>query len=109
MRPLLVLLVVVVPLLGCASSAAASSSPAASPGAAKSLAFSPAGCDPRSCPEGQTCQGPEGCTTAWTCQPARSCSKDLAEYCTCDGRTVDGSGSCPPEPYAYRGPCKPAP
>ena len=59
------------------------------------------------CPDGQMCAGPEGCATPWTCQPARACTRDLQPYCTCDGRTVRGSGSCPPEPYVARGACAP--
>ncbi|MAQ15910.1 MAG: hypothetical protein CMN30_14095 [Sandaracinus sp.] len=58
------------------------------------------------CPEGQLCAGTEGCDTPWECQPARPCTRDLVTYCSCSGETVQGSGSCPPEPYAHRGPCE---
>lgn len=59
------------------------------------------------CPDGQQCTGDEGCDVAWTCQPPRPCTRDLRPYCTCDGRTVRGSGSCPPEPFRSRGACAP--
>jgi hypothetical protein len=57
------------------------------------------------CAEGEMCTGPEGCDEPWTCQPMRPCTRDLVVYCSCEGETVRGSGSCPPEPYAHRGPC----
>jgi hypothetical protein len=37
----------------------------------------------------------------------RMCTRDLAEYCGCDGQTFTGSGSCPGGRYAYRGACAP--
>ena len=58
------------------------------------------------CPEGQLCAGEEGCDVAWTCQPPRPCTRDLVTYCGCSGETVQGSGSCPPEPYVHRGACE---
>lgn len=57
------------------------------------------------CGPGETCFGPEGCDVQWTCVAGRRCTRDRRPYCTCDGRTVHGSGSCPPEPYSKRGPC----
>ena len=60
------------------------------------------------CQRGEMCLGPEGCAAVWTCQPARSCTKDLASFCGCTGQTFEGSSSCPPERYAHRGPCGPA-
>lgn len=57
------------------------------------------------CAQGEMCTGPEGCDVAWTCQPSRACTRDLRPYCGCDGRTIHGSGSCPPAPYSRRGEC----
>lgn len=58
------------------------------------------------CREDEMCSGPEGCDVAWTCQPVRPCTRDLRVYCGCDGQTFEGSGSCPPRPFARRGPCE---
>lgn len=58
------------------------------------------------CGRGEQCIGGEGCDQPWTCQPMRGCTRDLVTYCSCQGETVQGSGSCPPEPYAHRGPCE---
>jgi hypothetical protein len=66
--------------------------------------------------EGQGC-GPD---QPGTCVPrARRCTKDLREYCGCDGQTFRGSGSCPgrrfmdrracPAPTATPAPATPAP
>lgn len=63
-------------------------------------------CQPGECPDGLRCNGGEGCDVPWTCQPNVGCTRDLVIYCSCNGETVDGSGSCPPEPYAHRGPCE---
>ncbi len=60
----------------------------------------------RDCPDGQQCYGEAGCDTTWTCQDARPCTRDLVTYCACSGQTVQGSGSCPPEPYSARGACE---
>jgi len=57
------------------------------------------------CGEGLFCHGPEGCDVSWTCQPARPCTRDLVQYCGCDGETFSGSGTCPTRPFATRGPC----
>jgi hypothetical protein len=57
------------------------------------------------CAQGEQCFGPEGCGVQWTCVAARACTRDLAQYCGCDGLTVEGSGSCPPRAYSHRGPC----
>lgn len=57
------------------------------------------------CPEGQLCAGEAGCDSVWTCQDPRPCTRDLVTYCACSGETVQGSGSCPPEPYERRGAC----
>src|SRR5690606_4241950 len=45
------------------------------------------------------------CGAAWECLQVLSCTKDLAEYCDCDGQTFQASGSCAPFAYAHRGPC----
>ena len=58
------------------------------------------------CGEDEMCIGDEGCDVAWTCQPMRPCTRDLRVYCGCDGQTFEGSGSCPPRPFASRGPCE---
>ena len=63
-------------------------------------------CTRGSCPEGQMCTGPEGCGFAWTCQPARPCTRDLVPFCACDGRTFRGSSRCPDRPYRHRGACR---
>src|SRR5687768_11830478 len=41
----------------------------------------------RDCAAGQQCDGPEGCDATWTCQPQRPCTRDLAQFCGCDGQT----------------------
>jgi hypothetical protein len=51
--------------------------------------------------EGLGCGPQEG-----TCAPThRGCTRDLATYCGCDGSTFRGSGSCPGQRFAHRGPC----
>lgn len=51
------------------------------------------------------CEG-EGCDTPGVCMPAqRACTKDLREYCGCDGRTFRGSGSCPGARFSKRSAC----
>lgn len=60
------------------------------------------------CGDDEMCSGPAGCDIPWTCQPLRPCTKDLRQYCSCEGETVQGSGSCPPVPYKHVGPCKDA-
>ncbi len=57
------------------------------------------------CEDGEMCFGPEGCDEAWSCVPMRPCTRDLVTYCSCQGTTVRGSGSCPPEPYSSRRAC----
>lgn len=55
------------------------------------------------------CEG-EGCddSSPGTCVNAkRPCTRDLVAYCSCDGETFQGSGSCPGRRYAGRGPCQP--
>lgn len=58
------------------------------------------------CDDGEMCTGPAGCNIPWTCEPMRPCTKDLRAYCSCEGETIEGSGSCPPAPYKHVGPCK---
>lgn len=58
------------------------------------------------CEDDEMCTGPAGCDIPWTCEPQRPCTKDLRQYCSCEGETIEGSGSCPPAPYKHPGPCK---
>lgn len=58
------------------------------------------------CGDEEMCFGEAGCDTPWTCQPLRPCTRDLVVYCGCDGERHEGSGSCPPAPYAHRGACE---
>ncbi|MCU0692260.1 MAG: hypothetical protein MUF54_12745 [Polyangiaceae bacterium] len=53
-----------------------------------------------------TCEG-MGCgENAGRCVPTRRmCTRDLREYCGCDGVTFGASGSCPMKTYRHRGPC----
>jgi hypothetical protein len=57
--------------------------------------------------ESGICEG-EGCESAGgTCVPEfRACTRDLREYCGCDGETFSGSGSCPGARYESAGPCE---
>lgn len=54
-------------------------------------------------------EGLEGCGggAQGVCSEA-GCTKDLATYCGCNGFEFEGSGSCPNQQFAYRGPCEPA-
>ena len=56
------------------------------------------------CP-GAMCRGEEGCGVAWTCQPDIPCTRDLVQYCACDGTTFEASGHCPGRPFRHVGPC----
>jgi hypothetical protein len=61
------------------------------------------------CPEGQICEGPGCGPQQGRCVVSgRICTRDLAQYCGCEGATFTGSGTCPGARYAYRGPCAPA-
>jgi hypothetical protein len=54
------------------------------------------------------CEG-EGCTDdrPGTCAPrARACTRDLRQYCGCDGKTFGASGTCPGRRFAARAPCR---
>lgn len=51
------------------------------------------------------CEG-EGCEHAGVCVAAsRPCTKDLRQYCGCDGTTFSASGSCPGQRFASRSAC----
>ncbi|HWO18512.1 MAG TPA: hypothetical protein VNO30_07035 [Kofleriaceae bacterium] len=53
------------------------------------------------------CEG-EGCTSdrPGTCAPTtRPCTRDLRQYCGCDGKTFGASGTCPGRRFASRAPC----
>jgi hypothetical protein len=69
-------------------------------------------------PEGTSCMvGPEcasgvcegeGCTAdrPGTCAPqSRPCTRDLRQYCGCDGKSFGASGTCPGRRFAARAPC----
>jgi hypothetical protein len=77
------------------------------------------GADPRGRPDGATCLAAadcasgicegEGCTDdrPGRCAPkSRACTRDLRQYCGCDGQTFGASGSCPGRRYAATGTCK---
>jgi hypothetical protein len=52
--------------------------------------------------EGQGC-GPD---QPGVCAPAaRGCTRDLREYCGCNGNTFRASGSCPGQRYSAKGAC----
>jgi hypothetical protein len=56
------------------------------------------------------CEGP-GCdksATGLCAAPRRACTMDLVDYCGCDGKTFQASGSCPKQRYQQKGAC-PAP
>jgi hypothetical protein len=53
------------------------------------------------------CEG-EGCTDdrPGTCAPrARPCTRDLRQYCGCDGKTFGASGTCPGRRFSARARC----
>lgn len=57
--------------------------------------------------ESGVCEG-EGCgdDQPGTCADAeRMCTRDLQQYCGCDGETFGASGSCPGARYSAKGPC----
>ncbi len=46
------------------------------------------------------------CEDAWSCAPLEGgCTKDLVQYCGCDGVTFMDSGTCPTRPYSNKGAC----
>jgi hypothetical protein len=46
------------------------------------------------------------CGDTWTCvEDGRFCPPSLADYCGCDGVTLQDSENCPTRPYASRGAC----
>ena len=53
------------------------------------------------------CEG-EGCDNdhpGHCAEDHRMCTRDYRQYCTCDGKSFGGSGSCPGRRYASRGKC----
>lgn len=61
------------------------------------------------CARGEQCQGPEGCGVTWTCSTGPvGCTADVANFCGCDGRTFQGSSSCPGQLFRHRGRCESA-
>lgn len=57
-----------------------------------------------------TCEG-LGCTDdkPGRCAPAqRACTRDLRQYCGCDGKTFQASGSCPGRRYEAKAACSTA-
>jgi hypothetical protein len=56
------------------------------------------------CQDGQACVGSLGCDEIWRCAKV-ACTRDLVTYCGCDGKTFQGSGTCPSRKVARRGPC----
>jgi hypothetical protein len=60
------------------------------------------------CGEGMLCEG-VGCDPGQGRCVARDriCTRDLAQYCGCDGQLFETSGTCPGRRYVYRGPCDP--
>ncbi len=52
------------------------------------------------------CEGP-GCGDSKGVCVARNrvCTRDFRQYCGCDGKTFNGSGSCPGGRFRSRGPC----
>lgn len=56
--------------------------------------------------ESGVCEG-EGCgDTPGTCAPAqRACTRDLRQYCGCDGKTFQASGSCPGQRFSAKAAC----
>jgi hypothetical protein len=58
------------------------------------------------CGPTEMCQGGDACGSVWTCGPMRACTRDLATYCGCDGKTFQASGSCPGQPFAHKGRCE---
>lgn len=68
-----------------------------------------AACDTTAdCAKGEVCEG-LGCAPGQgrCAPPDRMCTRDLAVYCGCEGEEFQGSGSCPGDRFAYRGPCEP--
>lgn len=47
---------------------------------------------------GASCDGP------WMCE-MRPCTRDIAAWCGCDGRTFFSSSTCPSAPWQYMGKC----
>lgn len=45
------------------------------------------------------------CAGGWTCETEVGCTADVRMYCSCDGETFSGSGSCAQLGYANEGEC----
>ena len=66
----------------------------------------------QACTEGAECKSGicegEGCgTNTGKCvSKTRACTKDIQQYCGCDGQPFSSSGSCPGKRYKNRGACK---
>jgi hypothetical protein len=57
--------------------------------------------------ESGVCEG-QGCSdaTPGKCAPrSRGCTRDLREYCGCDGKTFRSSGSCPGARFSAKSAC----
>ena len=78
-----------------------------------------AGADPRGRPDGAACLAAADCTSGvcegqgctddrpGTCvAKSRICTRDLRQYCGCDGKSFGASGTCPGRRYAATSPCK---
>ncbi len=51
------------------------------------------------------CEG-QGCDVAGACMSRdRQCTMDLRQYCSCDGKTFESSGSCPGARFSKRDAC----
>lgn len=66
--------------------------------------------------DGQPCESSDQCQSGacegsceaggGTCAPTnRACTRDLVQYCGCDGTTFESSGSCPGQRVASTGAC----
>lgn len=66
--------------------------------------------------DGQPCESNDQCISGaceGSCEPGggvcaptnRGCTRDLVQYCSCDGATFESSGSCPGQRVAARGAC----
>ncbi len=129
----IVALVAVIFLVGCHTSPPESQQPPGNDSSASAESDSPSvfvengndgeqarGLPGPELPVGPRCDSDADCGDAMICEGVgcgsnegrcvekeRMCTRDLAQYCGCDGRTFQGSGTCPGARFAYRGPCEP--